>query len=476
MTTYTMNHIGAYGTSSHLLTGSVSNFRLVNGTALYTSNFTPSTTPLTAVANTSLLTCQSDTFIDNSTNAFAITAVGDAKPRVFNPFGVTNTTGQAYTPALYGGSAYFDGTGDYLSVPSTTTALTFGTGNFTVEFWFYQTATMTNEYAIIETQTTNAFVIYKISQSGGLSYRGYSSANDQTLISHGNLLLNTWYHIAVSRTSGVTKGFVNGAQVFSVADTLTYAQPAVTPTIGSRNGGTNSFPGYISDLRVVKGTGLYTSAFVPPSVPLTAITNTTLLLDAKGGAIIDNSMTINMETVGDVKISTANSKFGGSSMYFDGTGDYLTAPSNAAFTFGTGDFTIEGWFYVNSFGANGFIPFDNRASNTSVPFNVGVTAAGLPYLYEGATAPTGSSGITLNTWAHIAWVRTSGVLKMFVNGVSVYSAAYTVNLTGTNCTIGGGVNGLAGYFLNGYIDDFRITKGVARYTANFTPPTALIKQ
>jgi hypothetical protein len=158
-------------------------------------------------------------------------------------------------------------------------------------------------------------------------------------------------------------------------------------------------------------------------------------------------------------------------MAFNGSTDYITLPASNNFSFRTGDFTIEGWFYVNSLGANGFIPFDNRSSASAIPFNLGVSASGYPYLYDGSVVPTGSSGITLSTWSHIAWVRTSGVLKMFVNGTSVYSGAYTTDLTGTNATIGAGVGALAGYFLNGYIDNFRITKGYARYTANFTPPT-----
>jgi len=103
---------------------------------------------------------------------------------------------------------------------------------------------------------------------------------------------------------------------------------------------------------------------------------------------------------------------------------------------------------------------------------MGVTVTGLPYVYDGGTITSGSSGITLNSWAHLTWCRASSTLRMFVNGVSVYSASYTASLTGTgSLTIGGLVAGSAGYFLNGYMTDLRITK-YARYTAAFTPPTS----
>jgi hypothetical protein len=124
---------------------------VVKGTAVYTSNFTPSITPLTAISGTSLLTCQSPTFVDNSTNNFTITAVGNSRPTQQNPFGITNELTNGYTANTVGGSAYFDGTGDYLTVPSNTIFQI--TGNVTIEAYVY--ATSINTFQNILSQYLN---------------------------------------------------------------------------------------------------------------------------------------------------------------------------------------------------------------------------------------------------------------------------------------------------------------------------------
>jgi hypothetical protein len=136
-------YIGRAQTWSVDFLGYVSNVRVVKGTALYTSSFTPSTTPLTAVSGTSLLTCQSNSFKDNSTNNFTITRNGDTKVTNTNPFQINS--GQSY---------YFDGSGDSLYAVSSPN-FTFGTGDFTIEFWLYFNATA-NRQDIMWISTTGA--------------------------------------------------------------------------------------------------------------------------------------------------------------------------------------------------------------------------------------------------------------------------------------------------------------------------------
>ena len=202
--------------------------------------------------------------------------------------------------------------------------------------------------------------------------------------------------------------------------------------------------------------------------------NVSLLLHGNGTngstTITDNSPSPKTVTaVGNAQISTTQSKFGGSSMLFDGTGDRLTTPSNNAFAFGTGDFTVEAWVYESIRPAfPTVIEIGSHLAATGIIFltNDGGNLAGIYSNGFRALTATGS----LAAWNHYAWVRSGNSIQTFVNGVGGGAASFTNNLTDT-ATIK--IGGRAGnYDLNGYINDLRITKGVARYTANFTPPTA----
>jgi hypothetical protein len=172
---------------------------------------------------------------------------------------------------------------------------------------------------------------------------------------------------------------------------------------------------------------------------------------------------------GDAKISTAESKFGGASGLFDGNGDYLSlslAPSYSD------DFTIEFWFYrigtgsgaVNTLFAAGNIQSGvggvhiYAETNGTLVWNDGFTAA-----ISGGSAPIGE-------WVHVAAVRSGGTNTLYVNGTSVGTSAQTFPVANAVVEIGGTPR--YGFFVNGYIDDFRIIKGTAVYTANFTPPTS----
>ena len=120
--------------SAYQFKGYASNIRVTN-TAVYTSGFTPSTTPLTAVTGTQLLTLQSNRFVDNSSNAYALTVISTPSVQAFAPF--YNPT--AYTPALNGGSGYFDGA-SYLVNSSLPTSITLGASDFCIEAWAYWTS------------------------------------------------------------------------------------------------------------------------------------------------------------------------------------------------------------------------------------------------------------------------------------------------------------------------------------------------
>jgi len=170
---------------------------------------------------------------------------------------------------------------------------------------------------------------------------------------------------------------------------------------------------------------------------------------------------------GNAQISTTQSKFGGASMYFDGGGDRLTV-SDSSFTFGTGEFTIEFWVYILS-AADGEAIASCGSGDGSWQLRFRNRNGTIDLKIGSSTSVT--STISLNTWHHFAITRdSSNTARMFLNGTIDDSATLNTNLDQSDLRIG--VNRSGANYFHGYIDDFRITKGVARYTANFTPPTA----
>lgn len=452
---------GSLYSTPYYFGGYLSNTRIVNGTALYTADFTVPTEPFTAVTNTSHLFCQDAVFQDNSGNAHAITVVGNAEASNNIPFAPTTTYGiqqyldDAYTVANRGGSGYFDGTGDYLSVATFAPA-----GGFTVEAWVYKTASVKMQIFASNLSPNNRQFAINSSQQIEI----YDGA---VVTSTGTINLNEWNHVAVSRSGSTYYFFINGeaSGTGSASNLMQFDRIGV---LGTTNG---LFEGYISDIRLVDAPALYTSAFAPPTAPLTPVSGTEFLCNFTNASIIDRTGSNVIETVGNAQVDTTTFKYGDGALYFDGTGDYLTIPASQEFAFGTGDFTIETWVnfdVIENAGvfhlASSYFPGD--FSGLSVLLNTS------PFewrLYHKGSGYNTSVTPSANTWYHTALVRNSGTLDFYVNGTSIYSASDTTDYTGTYLVIGGSYG--SAYVMDGYIDDFRITKGIARYTANFTPPT-----
>jgi hypothetical protein len=177
---------------------------------------------------------------------------------------------------------------------------------------------------------------------------------------------------------------------------------------------------------------------------------------------------------GNTNIENTQSKFGGSSAYFDGVGDYLSIPSSTDFDFGTGDFCIE--FWVNSPSVPSQVTLLSRYVTwaTSVHFYLSIEAGNYIHYRAGNNVPihiVSTIPVNIDDWNHVAVTCNSGLTRIFVNGVVAVTSSIIVSLSSTApLGIGYELDGDFAY-LNGYIDDLRITKGVARYTADFTPPT-----
>jgi hypothetical protein len=200
-------------------------------------------------------------------------------------------------------------------------------------------------------------------------------------------------------------------------------------------------------------------------------------------------MSNDLETVGNTSISTTQSKFGGSSISFPSNDSYLLTNPTTSLEFGSGDFTIEFWWYPTStarqalyhgsFGTDFSIGMDYSSTSTNQKIGLWASSNGSSWNLINSDAAgngIGTTTINQNAWNHIAYVRYGTTWMLFVNGVR------DLNLTGISGSIasrptypkGIGVwwNTTTMAEASGYINDLRITKGIARYVQNFTPPTS----
>lgn len=478
-------YIGAAGNASLPYTGYLRDVRFVKGTAVYTSNFTAPTDPLTAITNTKLLTCHLPYIADGSSDAATITKVGNIHTQRFSPYDYLG-----YTTADHRGSVYFDGSGDHLTVAASSD-FDFGTGEFTIEWWQYWDGAHTGYGSVYDNNyATNPNLILQTG-NGVAQYNVYMNGTSAAFLESSAAALNVWTHYALVRSGTTVTLYRNGTSTGSMTYAGAVGNSSVIVGIGSGTpANAYGIKGYFSDFRVVKGTAVYTSAFTPPTARLTAISGTSLLTCTNKNDIWDASSGSQIMTKsGNVTASNTQRKFATSSaIYFDGSGDYLDFVKKDEYHFGgSDDFTVEGWWY---FAAN---------PSSSIPLilmGTGVDATPAHYsdwiMYRngsgnfsfGQYSNTGNTfrnfasfAPTLNTWYHIAVSRSGTDLKGFIDGVQqgstiTDSTAWT-NKSGSRPLrmgrfISGG--GSSSYF-NGYAQDVRITKGLARYTSNFTPPT-----
>lgn len=455
----------------HELVGFIDELRISN-TARYTANFTAPTTPFTNDDNTLLLLHMDGSYLTN--NFYDDNGIRLPKPMTNNNTNAKLST----TQAKFGGTSLVcDGNSDYVTTrwDQIFSDLEFGTGNFTAECWAYLSGNSTFQCLISLRNASAGIYNNALAVSGG--YLQWSDGTAWRLATT-TFPINQWVHVAVTRTSGTLRLFQNGTQVYSATNTvnLNGQRPIY---IGSFDDGSYSANGYIDEVRV-SNISRYSSAFTPSTAPFVNDANTLLLLHFNGS----NNSTIFLDDTGDgrtqtgvvpsgnAQISTTQSYFSGTSAYFDGTGDYLTSINLP--TIGTGDFTFEFWVRPTAAGLLNkgifhFSPTGIRANATD-DIAVGFINSTQWVVYRGGTyAFPNTSTITADTWHHVALSRSSGTTTLYWNGTSINSAADTFNYSGTQIGIGGYYS--TSNLLIGYIDEFRISNS-ARYTANFTAPTA----
>jgi len=518
MGTWTDTTVTVNIASANTFSGYISNVRFVNGVAVYAAGnkgvtvFTPpslaplqtsgaasaacypSTTNVNtsfSSASTTLLTCQSNRFRDNSANNIAFTTTSTPTVQAFQPFSPV----ASYTPAAYGGSGYLGGTGNYLVGSGTIIPITSTT--FTIECWIYPTVAPTGTIPVVIGSmlptTASNDISFGIPSSRLLQLYWFDGAA-KTCTGNTTIPLNAWTHIAASVTSNAIALYVNGvSQTLTGTTTLTNRNIATGSfAFGQNNNANHFYTGYISNARVINGVSVYSGAFTPPTLaPLTAAgstsaasyssttnvntvfpsSNTAILTNFSNAGIYDAAVQNNAITVGDAQASTTiTAQWPPTSMRFDGTGDWLTTIDKPQLQLGTSDFTIDGWFYLT---ANGVAYGLVSKGAASTGWSVNVTSGNrLQFSYTASNLTGATTTLAAATWYYFAVVRSgsaTGNLKIYINGSveATSGGAVNDNFNQTDILyVGASRTGTTP--LNGYLQDIRIT----RYARTITTPTA----
>ena len=195
--------------------------------------------------------------------------------------------------------------------------------------------------------------------------------------------------------------------------------------------------------------------------------------DTTGSGLDASNKNLTVSYSSGDELSATQKKFGATSLY---VADNVTLSSSDGFNMGTGDFTIEAWYYFTSF-SNSFGHYDQWAGSSTGAGNVqmwnSTSAQGkIKWYYNGSNNFTSSTTMSTGQWYHVAYVRESGTLKMYFNGtVDSNTQSYSSQFGKTGTVYLGDQHAGGGGAPQYYIDDLRVTKGLARYTSNFTAPT-----
>ena len=406
-----------------------------------------------------------------------------------------------------GASGLFDGSGDYLSTPANED-FNFGSGDFTIEgrIRFNAYNNITTYGFLFERYTdANNFICCEISGASPKQLRFVAKSGGNTVADYSygwSANTNTWYHIAYVRNGTNFYMFIDG-----VSQSLTATVPISTnsmPTLSSspaigqslRSGGVY-FNGWMDEVRVSKGIARWTSNFTPPTSEYTTDANTVSLLHMNGTdasttftdevTVVDGSNNFVDESgktwtaAGNAQIDTAQSVFGGASGLFDGTGDYLSSPDSADWQLDGGSnsnaWTVDFRVRFNADPGTGIVGFlehrENNQNSWAIILNNNTLRMQITSADVVIVSASNAWNPEANVWYHVAIVKngTSGYMT-FVDGVQIGT---TQTDTDPMPNFAGSLNiGLynTGSFLNGWMDELRISKGIARWTANFTPPTA----
>ncbi len=472
-------HIGCWSAISEFFEGHLADIK-ISSTAVYTSNFYVPTERLSSDSSTQLITCHLPYIADGSNLNETIVLHGEPSVKPFAPYDYLE-----YDAADGGGSIQSTNSND---TSSGRTGLSFADhadfdlagSDWTFEWWAYVPKSEgVSNHNFIKKGPQGAVRPYSFnyrlesarpgweprmfgSSNGSSQWEGYSGSAWQPW--------STWTHVAFVRNGSTTTRYING-KAYGTGTGDVFDNNEVLYVGGGMG---DEQPHTYSDLRISKS-AVYTAEFTPPTAPLSS-TGSVLHLKGTDASIVDKSQGSNLKLIGNTTGSTTQAKFSNTkSMYFDGSGDYIV--SQEPVKLGTQDFTAECWLYYQS----GLELMGNRTTSDSGGFSVRISSTTLTVGNSSGTGFgsvfSGSTSSLTNAWHHIAVSRSSGVTKIYVDGTSIASHSTSINFSLSNPFVIGYAytNGSGADSIQGWIQDFRITNGLARYTANFTPPTASLE-
>jgi hypothetical protein len=423
-----------------------------------------------------LLHCETSAFLDSS-------------PAARTPS--LGSSPSASTPAKYGTNAYQANASSFIAAYSPSD-FAFGTGDFTVEMWIrYPSGALSNARTLFDCRpgaVNGPYMAAGIAVTGIFSVNlGTSGAGIVTLNSASALAVDTWYHVAVSRSGSTARLFIDGVLSDTKTSTLSIANDRLILSV-NQFVPSLAWVGSIDEVRVTKGVARYTANFTPPTAAFPDSipsgndpfgTSVALLLHCDGTngstTFTDNSPSPKTVTAsGNAQVTTTNPKFGTGAMLLDGSFDFATVPSSTDFNFGAGDFTIEFWLNWSSLVGFQTVLERNYISTGGFAIQSGNGTGRLIFYLSGSVIAQESVSAVINTWYFYAITRSGTTVRMYRNGVQLGSGTSSVNITSSAILgIGGrSANGLNCF--NGRIDDLRITTGIARYIYDFVPPTAAL--
>ena len=486
--------IGAGASGALDYNGEIRDFR-ISTSALYTTASTTTgtdvfsstlpTSSLPNVSSTILNTCNLPYFADTSASPRTITSTGDAKTMPSGPYDYSEVS------TSDSGSIEFDGSGDALTLASG--SITAPAGNFNLQFWVRPTSNSSNISIYDSAWVNGGICIYYHSSQTYYVFLGASSVTLNGV--GGDAPVNSWHHLCVTRNGGTTKLYVNGKEIATSSTAVTFAQAAFdATTIGMRHQTSNRqyFNGLVSDLKFDSSNAI-AGEFTPPTQPLSS-SGADFHLKGQGAKVFDKSQGGNLvlnSAVG-VQSTSASTPAQINSGLFANTfitdcssaTKYITAPDNGGLD---GAFTIETYMYITgsltdsgykgiigsnpSTGGSGYMAI--VTNGTSIDFYAGPGAGHAEPIWTSLTIPT-------NTWFHFAIQRSAtNYFSLYINGTkqTTGNSLATGGTAASGTVFGSNLDDLYyitrwhsdGYSLSTYLQDFRITDGLERYTINFTP-------